>query len=410
MSNDKAKIRCEIDGALVHSVQHHIRDNHPDWDIDRYRATYKNAPLLSDTAKNMLTRRKAEKEAAKVEDSVLRQPIDSLFGFPAAAVTNSQGQVMQARVLDLATINADDQAFIPDQDPDFIFNIDLVKIALMTLEMRTPGLLWGLHGTGKTSIWEQVCAKTNRPFQRVQHTINTEEAHVLGQYVVRQKVHTTDVAREVTGPDGKKTTVIEQVEHVHAVTEFNLGPLPIAMMNGHVYCADEYDFGLPSVLAVYQPVMEGKALVIKDAPPEYRVIRPHPNFRFVATGNTNGGGDETGLYQGTQIQNAANYSRFGITAEVGYLDGKVEAAIVAGKSGCRMEEAKNIIKYADEIRKQFRAGAISSTISPRELINAANWGCAMGGNWRNGLNLAFANRLSRTDREVCDQFAQRLFG
>jgi cobaltochelatase CobS len=291
-------------------------------------------------------------------------------------------------------MTADDQAFIPDQDPDFIFNIDLVKITLMALEMRTPGLLWGLHGTGKTSIWEQVCAKTNRPFQRVQHTINTEEAHVLGQYVVRQKV--------IVDKDDK--------EHVHAVTEFNLGPLPIAMLNGHVYCADEYDFGLPSVLAVYQPVMEGKPLVIKDAPPEYRIIRPHPNFRFVATGNTNGGGDETGLYQGTQIQNAANYSRFGITAEVGYLDAKVEAAIVAGKSGCRMEEAKKIIAYASEIRKSFVAGNISSTISPRELINAANWGCAMAGNWRNGLNLAFANRLSRTDREVCDQFAQRLFG
>jgi cobaltochelatase CobS len=182
------------------------------------------------------------------------------------------------------------------------------------------------------------------------------------------------------------------------------------MKHGWVYCADEYDFGMPSVLAAYQPVMEGKPLIIKDAPPEWRVIEPHPNFRFVATGNTNGGGDETGLYQGTQIQNAANYSRFAVTKQVGYMDAKIEAAVVAGKSGIRMQEANQIVDYAQKIRTAFAGGQISNTVSPRELINAALFGVVTGGNWREGLALAFANRLSPTDREVCDQYAQRLFG
>jgi cobaltochelatase CobS len=212
----------------------------------------------------------------------------------------------------------------------------------------------------------------------VQHTVNTEEAHILGQYIV--------VTEVTTGSDGK--------EHVHSVTKFNPGPLPLAMKYGWVYCADEYDFGMPSVLAAYQPVMEGKALIIKDAPPEWRVVDPHPNFRFVATGNTNGGGDETGLYQGTQIQNAANYSRFAVTKQVGYMPPKIEAAVVAGK----------------KIRTAFSGGQISNVVSPRELINAALFGVVTGGNWREGLALAFANRLSPTDREVVDQFAQRVFG
>jgi cobaltochelatase CobS len=301
---------------------------------------------------------------------------------------------MDARVYDRSEFSADDLAWIPKIDPDYIFNVDLTKIALMARELNKPALFWGVHGTGKTTAWEQVCARTNRPFHRVQHTVNTEEAHILGQYIVVTEI-TTDA-------DGK--------DHVHAVTKFNPGPLTLAMKYGWTYCADEYDFGMPSVLAAYQPVMEGKALIIKDAPPEWRVTEPHPNFRFVATGNTNGGGDETGLYQGTQIQNAANYSRFAVTKQVGYMPANVESAVIAGKSGIRKQEADKIIQYATEIRKSFSGGMISNTVSPRELINAAVFGVVTGGNWREGLALAFANRLSPTDREVVDQFAQRLFG
>ena len=192
-------------------------------------------------------------------------------------------------------------------------------------------------------------------------------------------------------------------------TQFQLGPLPTAMLFGYEYCADEYDFAMPSVLSVYQPVLEGKPLVIKDAPPEFRVIRPHPNFRFVATGNTNGGGDETGLYQGTQIQNAANYSRFSIVEEVGYMEPKIEAAVVAGQSGIDRKDADKLVAFAKEVRDAFKAGRIGATISPRELISSAKLGLVRGSDWRGGLRLGFTNRLSRTDKEVVEQYAQRLF-
>ena len=37
------------------------------------------------------------------------------------------------------------------------------------------------------------------------------------------------------------------------------------MKHGWVYLADEYDFAFPQILGVYQPVLEGEALVIKEA-------------------------------------------------------------------------------------------------------------------------------------------------
>jgi cobaltochelatase CobS len=379
---DDGKIECQIDGARVHSIKIHIRDNYADaWSIERYQREFPGAPLLSKLAEDAVRRRKEEikKEAAGEETD--RKPMHEVFGLPSKSTINPRGHQIMVRTISAADLEEEDLSYVPDVDPNYVFNIELTKSALIAFELAMPAYFWGFHGTGKTTCWEQVCARTGRPFSRVQHTINTEEAHILGQYVVR---------------DGE--------------TKFNLGPLPIAMLRGYVYCADEYDIAMPSVVAVYQPVLEGKALVIKDAPPELRVIRPHKNFRFVATGNTNGCGDETGLYQGTQIQNAANYSRFALTEEVGYMDGKVETSVVAGQAGIGMKEAGKLVEFANEVRKAFKGGQINMTVSPRELINAAKNGLVRGGDWRAGLKLAYMNRLSRTDREVVDAFAQRMFG
>jgi cobaltochelatase CobS len=380
MTTGDGKIECKIDGARVHSIQVHIKKTYPsEWSIARYQKEYPGEPLLSPKAQEAVLQKNAETAAAAVIDAAGRKPLAEIFGIPPNKALNGRGQPITVACFDETSEEC--APFIPDVDKNYVFNIELLKSVLIGYELNKTVYLHGLHGSGKTTLLEQVAARTKRPFLRLQHTINTEEAHILGQWTVKE-----------------------------GETVFALGPLPIAMLQGLIYCADEYDFALPSVSAVYQPVLEGKPLLIKDAPPEMRVIRPHKNFRIVGTGNTNGCGDETGLYQGTQIQNAANYSRWAITEEVEYPEEKIETAIVAGQSGARMEEASKLVRFATEVRKAFRGGQISSTVSPRELINAAFLGLVRGGDWRGGLKLAFANRLSRTDREVCDQFAQRIFG
>jgi cobaltochelatase CobS len=379
-AGDDGKIECKIDGARTHSIQVYIKQKGLiDWSVARYIKEFPGEPLLSEQAAKAVEAATAKKAEAIAVASIGRKPLAELFGIPPNKAKNGRGDQIMVGYND--SLGEEAAMFVPDIDPKYVFNIELLKSVLIGYELGKTVYLHGLHGSGKTSLLEQTAARTNRPFLRLQHTINTEEAHILGQWTVK---------------DGE--------------TVFSLGPLPMAMQLGLIYCADEYDFALPSVTSVYQPVLEGKALMIKDAPPEMRIIRPHKDFRFCATGNTNGCGDETGLYQGTQIQNAANYSRFAITEEIDYPEEKVETAIVAGQSGARMEEATKLIKFAAEVRKSFRGGQISATISPRELINAAFLGLVRGGDWRGGLKMAFANRLSRTDREVCDQFAQRIFG
>lgn len=377
------KIVCAFDGAHVHSIQTHIK-NKPEWSLERYQTEYPGHPLLSEHAKQVLLDHRNKVQgmaiAAVAAGPVAKKTLAEVFGLGSVPATkNVRGD--EIRCSYYVDVDPDLLQFIPEMDLNYVFQIDVLKDLLIGFELNKPILLWGYHGTGKTTLLEQVAARTRRPFFRVQHTINTEEAHIVGQYVVE---------------DGS--------------TKFQPGPLVIAMQRGLVYCADEYDFAMPSVLSVYQAVLEGKSLVIKDAPPELRVIKPHPNFRFVATGNTNGGGDESGLYQGTQIQNAAAYSRFGITVELGYMAEKVEALVISGQTGIDKPTADKMVKFAKDTREAFKSGKIASTVSPRELINAAEVGMIKGGDWQAGLRLALTSRMSRVDRQVVDELAQRHFG
>ncbi len=390
------KIVCHIDNVEVHTIQGHIQKSHADtWTIERYRDEFPDAPLLSPYAIHLMEKKKAEREAAEpaptqaaVEDqpgltanlAVTHGTFHETFGLGSVpAAMNAAGNPIKVDVL--SGHNREALDYLPDIDTGYVFNIDLLKKVIIGFQLNMPIYLWGFHGTGKTTILQQAAARTKRPFMRVQHSLNMQESDVLGQWTVK---------------DGS--------------TIFQLGPLPMAMINGWVYCADEYDTAMPNVTTVYQPVLEGQNLIIKDAPPMFRKIIPHPNFRFCATGNTNGIGDETGLYQGTLMQNAANYSRFKITEEVQYMEEAIEVSILQSRAKLRKQEATKIVRFGNKIRDAFGDGKISMTVSPRELIAAAELGIAFGGKYNVGIELAFANRLSRVDKKVVQEYMQRSFG
>lgn len=383
MTTSSERINCEICGASVHSIQLHLKNDHPEWTLEQYREKYPAAPLLSDLAKAKLAEREAvaRKEETAAASAVApaattKRPFHEVFSLGAVkGAMNARGEPIPVTVLDTSF-----PELVPDVDPNYVFELENLKNALMAFELDIPLYVWGHAGTGKTTLLENICARTKRPLLRVQHTINTEECHIVGQWTAR----------------GGETI-------------FEYGPLAMAMLNGWVYLADEYDFALPSVLAVYQPVLEGKALVIKEAPAAQRIVRPHPNFRFIATGNTNGSGDETGLYQGTNIQNAANYDRFHMVLEVKYMKAALETQILVNQAKIDKADAEKLVDFANRVRESYDGNKISSPISPRTLIAAAQIGLRKG-SYRAGISLCFANKLSKVDKEVCDGLAQRIFG
>lgn len=381
------KITCQVCGAQVHAISKHLIEEHPDITLDDYKARYPAAPLLSDAAKAKIAERRATENQSPASEvhaprgatlsGTFLHSIFDLGEVPAAM--SASGKPIPVTVLDDIDGEFGTQ-MIPPVDKSYVFNIDLLKTVMMCLEMNLPCYLWGHMGTGKTTIYEQACAHSRRPMIRVNHTLNTEEAHILGQHVYR---------------DGQ--------------TKWQPGWLSLAMRFGLVYVADEYDIAVPHVLSVYQPVLEGKSLVVKDADPEWRVIKPHPNFRFLANGNTNGTGDSTGLYQGTQLQNAANYERFAVVHKVDFMDANIEKKILISKCGIAARDAESMIRFASQIRAEVDKNSISTPITPRSLLNAARLGIVKG-DFRVGLTLAYINRLTPVEQEVARQISQRIFG
>lgn len=314
------------------------------------------------------------------------QKANEIFGVRLSAATkNGKGEPIMLEVAESRTDGT--ERFIANDDPNYVFPIeDAVSVAMgLDQRVRVPILLWGLHGSGKSTLAEQVCRKTNRPSIRVQHSVDTEASDIVGQWTL----------------EGDKTS-------------FHYGPLARAMRDGLVYIADEYDFALPNVLAVYQAVLEGNPLFIKQAPEHMALVKPHLDFRFIATGNTNGSGDETGLYQGTQIQNAANYSRFGITIKIDYQKPEAEKEIISRRVG-KMPEADidNLMDFVKLVRAGYEDKSITNTISTREIIMLARLAILKGKegpNWDYAIKHAFTNRMSTIDGGAIGNIAQRIFG
>jgi cobaltochelatase CobS len=400
MSNDK--IQCQLCGEDVHYVTKHLTEAHPGVTIEDYQAQFPQSPIKSakfEAAEAAhLAKKAAEAKSVQgmmgrliphsVPGTMVKKPMHEVFELPldenlrsAPKRGQTEGDPIMIDVMDPTSLKADCLEAVPLINEGYVFRIDEMKDIVMAIALNIPALVWGYHGTGKTTAVEQICARMGRPLLRVQHTDTTEEAHIVGQMVVR-----------------------------NGGTEFDYGPLAEAMVNGWVYLADEYDFAHPAVIAVYQAVLEGKPLYIKEAPPAQRLVKPHPNFRFIATGNTNGSGDDTGLYAGTKIGNAAAYSRFGITVQINYPDADVEIAILKGNVPVTQDVAKKMVDFAGRIRTMYANGEISLPISPRELIRATMIGVVKGGQFRRGVELAYSNRLDSTQGEAVKQTAQRIFG
>ena len=203
---------------------------------------------------------------------------------------------------------------------------------------------------------------------------------------------------------------------------FEYGPLALAMRYGGLALLNEIDLTSPEVAAGLNGVLDGSPLCIAENGGE--LITPHPLFRFAATANTNGGGDETGLYQGTQRQNLAFADRF-ILCEVGYPNPAVEEKLLRQRFPALPENlCKTMVDYANEVRKLFMgessqsnlSNSIEVTFSTRSLLRWADLTVRFQPLAKQGiqpvtyaLDRALAYRASRESRAMLHELAQRIF-
>ena len=210
-------------------------------------------------------------------------------------------------------------------------------------------LLTGPTGAGKTSLVRQIAARLHWPVQELTCHGRLEFADLLGGFQLQQ-----------------------------GETHFVHGPLANAARDGHLLIVNEIDLMDPAELAGLNDVLEGAPLVIAQNGGE--VIQPHRKFRVIATANSAGAGDPTGLYQGVLRQNLAFLDRFRVLA-VGYPDPETEQSLLDQLvPELPREIAEKLIVVANEVRRLFlgesneQAGGTSEltvTLSTRTLLRWA---------------------------------------
>ncbi|HDS6015485.1 TPA: AAA family ATPase [Klebsiella pneumoniae] len=233
------------------------------------------------------------------------------------------------------------QDYVPALDADYVFEASVRQATLMWFNLPMGQSLWlsGPTGCGKSSIIEQVANRFNWPVMKVTAFPEMDISTQIGGLRI-----TTD---PMTG-DTK--------------TVFVHGPLAMAYKYGMVYLLDEYDQLESSCANAFNTVLEGGNLII---PETNEVIKKHENFRFVATANSIGQGDTTGMYGGVKMQNTANLDRY-MFVNTTYMAPDVEKKIIAKYIPDDLIASK-FVQVANQIRKQF----VGTEISPDD-VNAMN--------------------------------------
>ena len=282
---------------------------------------------------------------------------------------------------------------VPALDDDYVFVINsLVPVLLAIVNGRIPWLK-GHTGTGKTTLIEQVYARLNLPLFRLNLDSDITRGELVGREVLR------------TDNDG------------NTVTEFVEGIIPMAMQQPCGLLLDEIDASRPDLGFVLQRLTEGKGfMLLEDGG---RTIMPHAHFRMFATANTNGRGDETGLYSGTRALGTAFVNRFKPYIEVDYMTEQEEAQLLQEKVPALDDDmARSIAAYATEHRVAFKQADVTLACSPRDTMSFAmavvDYKRTMGSNkaidtTRLAFEHSILNAADSDDRQVLDGLMARVF-
>ncbi len=280
---------------------------------------------------------------------------------------------------------------VPTIDPSYKIASDKLLQYLISMNNNYNTWLFGHTGTGKTTFVEQVCARLGWPVTRINLDSNLERSDLVGHITLANSNGTT-------------------------VSMYEEGILPRAMQRPGVLLIDEMDAGRPDILFVIQRALESKGLLLTED--NGRIVQPHPLFRFAATANTRGQGDEYGMYAGTRTMNASMLDRFPVFIEFNYMSVADESALLLELNPTLVEQqAKLMCQYAAEIRKAFTNGEIYQTISPRGLNVMAECYATFTAlsakpeaAIKEALNMTIFSKVTKDSQQKMKEIATRVFG
>ena len=236
---------------------------------------------------------------------------------------------------------------VPEVNPDYIFRKSLLIPVLRSLASGKE-CVWakGHTGSGKTTLFEQVAAVLGWPMMRVAMDGNVDRSALVGRL---------NLQADANGG---------------TVSEWLSGVLEEALAGGYILLLDELDASHRNSIYVVQSLLENKGIrILEDGG---RSVMPHPFFRVVATGNTGGNGDDSGLYPATNVLSAATLDRFTETVEVPYVT-KSEEELLLSKAAPSLDKPMltRLAKFAAEFRNAFVNREVVVSYSPRRSMALA---------------------------------------
>jgi cobaltochelatase CobS len=340
-----------------HRLDLHVSSRHDG--VDAYQARHAGAPLLSETARRKIS----------------AGPDGCSFKFGVAR--------MQMREND-----ARSQGFVPVHDEDWMLGTverEALDALALAMEDGENVLIVGPPGIGKSTLVKELGAITNTPLRRMPF---------------RGDMRVSDLV-------GAKTLSVDEATG-QSVTVYENGVLPDAATRGHWLLIDEIDAGPAEVMFVLFPVLEQpRSLLLSNKGGEQ--VDFDSRFRVIATANTLGWGDETGLYAGTTPMNEALLDRFHTVIKLGYPDVTSEIKRLVQTSGVSAEIAQKMVATATKIRDAQRVDSVASSFSPRRLLMWARKAARMGDPVR-AAAYTVINRLPREESVFVAGVIQRHFG
>jgi len=338
----------------------------------------------------MVTKGKSTTSLGELTFEVVEKPAGDLFTFKGKKPKNFN--------LDIPTLvwkdakgNEVEHPHVPERDDKYQFSQLNVLLFLTAVTRGMNSWLFGHTGTGKSTFVEQVANRIGWPVTRINLDSDMERADLVGQIGLREEKGVT-------------------------VSKYEEGILPTAMQQPGFLLMDEIDAGRPDILFVVQRALENKGLLLTED--NGRVVEPHPLFRFTATANTRGSGDEYGMYAGTKTMNASMVDRFTAFLEFDYLDVKTEQTLLTEMNPALPDTiAEKMANFAKEIRSAFAKGEVYTTISPRGLgVLADSFVTFTGLGIKDNLALNMAMEMSTLNKVTADnkqkfiEIASRVFG
>lgn len=271
--------------------------------------------------------------------------------FPQLKGENAKVKIPFGQYDDNDPVDQHLKSLIPGVDPYYRFPGRQVISLLLAFANRDNVLLVGSTGVGKTMLAMQLAAKLMLPAVRNNLHGELGSPELFGYFGLPNP--------NIPNDDGWKwTSLLKGIQHPGVV-----------LLDEWDSIRAELSIGLQRLLEDHEP---GLMLPERD-----QFIPRHKDCIVVATANTRGLGDETGLYAGTGAQNFAQLNRFHLVMDMEPLPAKNLAQILEKVEfygqALKPELVDALTKFYSATLSSWEQAGLTTPVSVRMMLHFAKY-------------------------------------